>query len=65
MLNALDLERFAYIEAPNEVLSRRNSGRAGGAEIAGYSNNEVAIDVQTDRSAWIVLNDVYFDGWRP
>jgi hypothetical protein len=64
MLNALDLERFAYIEAPNEVLTRCNSGRASGAEIAGYSNNEVAIDVQTDRSAWIVLNDVYFDWWR-
>ncbi len=64
MLNAIDLERFAYIEAPSEVLTKCNTGRANGAEIASYSNNEVAIDVQSDRSAWIVLNDVYFEWWR-
>lgn len=64
MLNSLDLEHFAYIEAPGEALTGCAGGRVNRAEIARYSNNEVAIDVQTDRSAWLVLNDVYFEWWR-
>ena len=64
MLDSVELQDTAYIEAPHDVLTTCAGGRADGAEIVRYLNNEVVIAVQTDRPAWIVLNDVFFDGWH-
>ncbi len=63
-LDAVDLGEYAYIEAPHDVLATCADGRANRAEIERYSNNEVIVVVQTDRPAWITLNDVFLDGWR-
>ncbi len=36
----------------------------GPAVVTVYKNNEVWVDVQTDRPAWLILTDSYFPGWR-
>jgi hypothetical protein len=64
MLESVDLEQYAYVEAPDDVLANCAEGRAERADIERYGNNEVVVAVQTDRRAWIVLNDVFLDGWR-
>jgi hypothetical protein len=64
MLDSIDLQDKAYVEAPEDVLAKCSGGRAGRAEIVQYANNEVVVAVQTDRPAWITLNDVFLDGWR-
>jgi len=63
-LDSIDLEEYAYVEAPTDVLAGCAGGRADAADIVRYSNNEVVVAVQADRAAWIVLNDVFFDAWR-
>ena len=36
----------------------------GPAAVTVYKNNEVWVDVQTDRPGWLILTDSYFPGWR-
>lgn len=64
MLDSIDLEDYAYVEAPVAVLAKCAGAKAGRADITRYSNNEIVIDVETDQAAWITLNDAFFDGWR-
>jgi hypothetical protein len=64
MLNAVDLEEHAYIDAPMAMLTKCAGRRAARADIMRYSNNEVVIDVDTDGDAWIVLNDIFLDWWH-
>ncbi len=36
----------------------------GPATVTVYKNNEVWVDVQINRPAWLILTDSYFPGWR-
>ncbi len=64
MLNGIDLEEYVHVEAPMEVLAKCGGDRATLAGITRYSNNAVVLEVQTSTAAWVVLNDIYLDGWR-
>lgn len=60
-----DLRRTVFIEDP-EASAEGNDFRylSGSARIERYTPNRIEIATEADGPAWLVLNDVWFPGWR-
>jgi hypothetical protein len=63
-LRQTDFRTTAIIEGvPIERLTSTSPGSAGSAHVRTYTPNQVTIDVEVERAAFLVLTDIWYPGW--
>lgn len=63
---SFDFRKTVLLEAPSELEKQAlgSEGKPGEAKIVFYKPDRVEIKVESKKTAWLVLSDSYYPGWK-